>query len=34
MGFIDADAVMEAAKRFEKTEYGRYLSHMVCNDGI
>ena len=34
MGFIDADAVLRAAKRFEKTEYGRYLNRLVCNDGF
>ncbi len=33
MGFIDADAVLRAAKRFEKTDYGRYLNRLVCNDG-
>ncbi|RYX84043.1 glucose-1-phosphate thymidylyltransferase [bacterium] len=33
MDFIDADAVLRAAKRFEKTEYGRYLNRMVSNDG-
>ncbi len=34
MGFIDADAVLRAAKKFEKTEYGRYLNRLVCNDGF
>lgn len=33
MGFIDADAVLRAAHKFEKTEYGRYLNRLVCNDG-
>ena len=34
MGFIDADAVLRAAQKFEKTEYGRYLNRMICNDGF
>ncbi len=34
MGFIDADAVLRAAKKFEKTEYGSYLNRLICNDGI
>lgn len=34
MGFIDADAVLRAAKKFEKTEYGRYLNRLICNDGF
>ena len=32
MGYIDADAVLKRAKELEKTEYGRYLSRLVCNE--
>lgn len=31
MGYIDADAVLKRAHELEKTEYGRYLSRLVCN---
>jgi glucose-1-phosphate thymidylyltransferase len=34
MGYIDADAVLRRAKELEKTEYGQYLSRLVCNDRI
>jgi len=34
MGFIDAEAVLRAAKKFEKTEYGSYLNRLICNDGF
>lgn len=30
MGYIDADAVLARAKELEKTEYGRYLSRLIC----
>lgn len=33
MGYIDADAVLRRAKELEKTDYGRYLNRLVCNDG-
>ena len=32
-GFIDADAVLRAAKALEKTEYGQYLRRLVCSAG-
>ncbi|HEX8463624.1 MAG TPA: glucose-1-phosphate thymidylyltransferase RfbA [Abditibacterium sp.] len=32
MGYIDADAVLKRAKELEKTEYGQYLSRLVCNE--
>ena len=31
MGFIGEEAVLRAAKRFEKTEYGRYLGRLIAN---
>jgi glucose-1-phosphate thymidylyltransferase len=34
MGYIDADAVLRRARELEKTEYGQYLSRLVCNDRI
>lgn len=30
MGWINADAVLKAAKALEKTDYGAYLSRLVC----
>ena len=32
MGYIDADAVLARARELEKTEYGRYLSRLICHD--
>lgn len=34
MGYIDADAVLKRAKELEKTDYGAYLSRLICNDRI
>jgi glucose-1-phosphate thymidylyltransferase len=31
LGHIDADAVLKRARELEKTEYGLYLSRLVCN---
>ena len=31
LGHIDADAVLKRARELEKTEYGRYLSRLVCS---
>lgn len=32
MGNIDADAVLRRAQELEKTEYGRYLNRLICNE--